>query len=126
MSRVAIAIDPLQVQKQRRAFARLLTSRLQLSAAFCRHQGLDLISVSASSRAITVAVLRVAEIIGSVATILGAGFATLGWFAATSDDPYADVGMMALIPGLIIAIVGAVLWLSAYLVRRVAFGRPAP
>lgn len=35
-----IAFEPLKVQLRKRAFARLLRSRLQVSAAFCGHHAL--------------------------------------------------------------------------------------
>ena len=66
--------------------------------------------------------VRAVELVAAFATALGISLALIGWFAGPSDHVHG--GLTLLVPGLMLAVPGSIIWLIAYLIRRV-IARPA-
>ena len=65
-------------------------------------------------------VLRAIAVVGAIATLLGGTMAIIGWSLAQGPvEPGHRTGTILFTPGLLLGVIGAVLWASASVTRRV-------
>ena len=65
-------------------------------------------------------VLRAIAVVGAIATVLGGTLAIIGWsLAQESVEPGHQTGRILFTSGLLLGVIGVVLWASASVTRRV-------